>query len=62
MQHAALFEVRELITDVYFPIDAVISLVVPLSSGEIIETAMTGRDGVIGAGAALNGRISLNQA
>jgi CRP-like cAMP-binding protein len=61
-QHSILFGVRELITDIYFPIDAVISLVVPLSSGEIIETAMTGRDGVIGAGAALNGRISLNQA
>jgi CRP-like cAMP-binding protein len=61
-QHDALFEVRELITAIYFPIDAVVSLVVPLSTGEIIETAMVGRDGVIGAGAALNGRVSLNRA
>jgi CRP-like cAMP-binding protein len=61
-QHQTLFNVRELITDIYFPIDAVVSLVVPLSTGEVIETAMVGRDGVIGAGAALNGRISLNQA
>jgi len=61
-QHHALFEVHDLITGVYFPIDAVVSLVVPLSTGEIIETAMVGRDGVIGAGAALNGRVSLNKA
>jgi len=61
-QHDVLFEVRDLITGIYFPIDAVVSLVVPLSTGEIIETAMVGRDGVIGAGAALNGRISLNKA
>jgi CRP-like cAMP-binding protein len=61
-QHDVLFEARDLITGIYFPIDAVVSLVVPLSTGEIIETAMVGRDGVIGAGAALNGRISLNKA
>ena len=61
-QHQTLFNVRELISDIYFPIDAVVSLVVPLSTGEVIETAMVGRDGVIGAGATLNGRISLNQA
>src|SRR5207248_3143304 len=45
-----------------FPTDAVISLVVPLSTGETVETAMVGRDGVIGASAALNGRVSLNRA
>src|SRR5207237_177056 len=61
-QHQILFDVRKTVGDVYFPTDAVISLVIPLSTGEMIETAMVGRDGVIGAAAALNGRVSLNRA
>jgi CRP-like cAMP-binding protein len=61
-QHDILCNVRELVSEVHFPIDSVISLVIPLATGEAIETAMTGRDGVIGASAALNGRISLNRA
>lgn len=60
--HRVLFDVRELVTEVHFPIDAVVSLVIPLSTGEVVETAMVGRDGLIGAGAALNGRVSLNRA
>jgi CRP-like cAMP-binding protein len=61
-QHTNLFDVRDTIKHVYFPIDAAISLVIPLSTGEIVETAMVGRDGVVGAAAALNGRHSLNRA
>jgi CRP-like cAMP-binding protein len=60
-QHKLLFDIRDEITDIYFATDAVVSLVIPLSSGEVIETAMVGRDGIIGAAAALNGRVSLNQ-
>jgi CRP-like cAMP-binding protein len=60
-QHSLVFDIRDTITDVYFATDAVISLVIPLSTGEVIETAMVGRDGVVGSGAALNGRVSLNQ-
>jgi CRP-like cAMP-binding protein len=47
---------------VYFPLDAIVSLVVALSSGEIIEVAMVGRDGAVSVGAALDGRISLSRA
>jgi CRP-like cAMP-binding protein len=61
-QHDILFDVRELVSEVHFPIDSVVSLVVPLVTGEVVETAMTGRDGVIGASAVLNGRVSLNRA
>lgn len=61
-QHKILFDVRDTIKEVFFPIDAAISLVIPLSTGEIVETAMVGRDGVVGAAAALNGRQSLNRA
>jgi CRP-like cAMP-binding protein len=53
-QHEVLFEIRDTIHDLYFPLDAVVSLVVPLSTGETVETAMVGRDGVVGAAAALN--------
>lgn len=61
-QHHILFDVNDTIEAVYFPTDAAISLVIPLSTGEVVETAMVGRDGVVGAAAALNGRRSLNRA
>jgi hypothetical protein len=61
-QHKILFDVRDTVTDVYFAIDAIVSLVIPLSTGEVVETAMVGRDSVVGSAAALNGRVSLNQA
>jgi CRP-like cAMP-binding protein len=61
-QHDILYDIRDPIRDVYFPLDAVVSLVVPLSTGETIETAMVGADGVVGAAAALNGRLSLSHA
>src|SRR6185503_3843859 len=46
---------------VYFPHSGVISLVVELKVGEMIETAMVGNDGVVNAAAALDGKISLNK-
>src|SRR3954470_11648500 len=61
-QHSVLFDVREAVDTIYFPFDAVVSLVVPLNNGSVIEAAMVGRDGVIGAAAATNGRVSVNRA
>lgn len=61
-QARILFEAGEAITHVYFPTSAIISLVVTLSTGEMIEAAMVGRDGIVGAAAALDGRISLSRA
>jgi CRP-like cAMP-binding protein len=60
-QHDILFDVRESVSKVHFPINAVVSLVIPLASGEVIETAMVGRDGVIGVGAALDTKVSLSR-
>jgi len=57
-----LFEAGEEIADVYFPTGAVVSLVVGLSSGEIIEAAMVGKDGIVGAFAALGGNLPVNRA
>ena len=56
-----LFEAGGEVTEVYFPTGAVVSLVIGLSSGEMIEAAMVGKDGIVGASAALDGKISLNR-
>jgi CRP-like cAMP-binding protein len=60
-QHSVLFEADQEIEHVYFPSGAVVSLVVTLQTGELVEAAMVGWDGVVGASAALDGRISLSR-
>jgi CRP-like cAMP-binding protein len=57
-----LFEAGDKVADIYFPTGAIVSLVAALSSGEIIEAAMVGKDGVVGAFAALGGNIPSNRA
>lgn len=59
---AVVMEAGGRVERVYFPHSGVISLVVDLSVGEIIETAMIGRDGVFNAASALDGKVSLNKA
>ena len=49
------------IRQVYFPYSGVISLVVELDVGAMVETAMVGRDGVLNAAPALDGKVSLNK-
>jgi CRP-like cAMP-binding protein len=61
-QHHVLHQPGDTISACYFPTTAVISLVVILESGETIEAALIGRDGVLGASSALDGRLSLNRA
>ena len=61
-QSQVLFEAGDSINETYFPTSAVISIVVALSSGQVVEAAMVGRDGVVGASAALDGRTSLSRA
>jgi CRP-like cAMP-binding protein len=56
-----LFDADEQIRHVYFPIGAVVSLVITLSTGETVEAAMVGKDGVVGASAALDGKVSLSR-
>jgi CRP-like cAMP-binding protein len=59
---AALVAAGEKITHVYFPHSGVISLVVSLGDGAMVEAAMIGHDSVFGAAAALDGSISLTSA
>jgi CRP-like cAMP-binding protein len=49
------------IENVYFPHSGIISLVVELRVGAMVETAMVGRDGVLNAASALDGKVSLNK-
>jgi CRP-like cAMP-binding protein len=60
-QHHVLFEADEEIHHVHFPSGAVVSLVITLSTGEMIEAAMVGTDGVVGAAAALDGKVALSR-
>jgi CRP-like cAMP-binding protein len=50
------------VRNVYFPVSGVISFVVPLKDGEMVESGMVGRDGVVGAGPALNKSVLFSQA
>ena len=63
LQHGAvLHETGGSIERVYFPESGAVSLVVDLSSGEIIESALVGCDGAIGSSCALQHRAALNKA
>jgi CRP-like cAMP-binding protein len=62
-KHAAvLADTGAQIKNVYFPHSGIISLVVELDVGDMIETAMIGKDGVVNASCALDGKVSLNKA
>jgi CRP-like cAMP-binding protein len=57
-----LFEAGDTIKALYFPHNGMVSIVVDLSSGETIETATIGRDGLVGGSAAIDDDIALNRA
>ena len=61
-QKTVLFESGEPIKAVYFPITAVVSLIVTLATGEMTEAAMVGKDGALGMASALDGKVSLSRA
>jgi DNA-binding MarR family transcriptional regulator len=49
------------VRDVIFPFSGVVSLVVDMQEGDMIETAMVGRDGVANGTSALDGKVSLHK-
>jgi CRP-like cAMP-binding protein len=61
-QETVLYETGGTVSRIYFPHDGVVSLVVELASGEMIEAAMIGREGVVGGLAALDTNISVSRA
>ena len=60
--HTVFFKAEGTIERVYFPHSGIVSLVVGLSSGQFVEAGVLGCNGVIGAGAALDGQIAFNTA
>jgi CRP-like cAMP-binding protein len=52
----------EKIEHVYFPLSGMVSIVALMKSGEAIETAVIGREGVVGASVGTNGAKSAGQA
>jgi CRP-like cAMP-binding protein len=56
-----LAEAGSPIRQIYFPYSGVISLVVELDVGMMIETAMVGRDGALNGASALDGKVSPNK-
>jgi CRP-like cAMP-binding protein len=60
-QETVLFETGDTIETVYFPLSGVVSVVVDLANGEMIEAAMIGRDSLLGGSAAFDNQISLNR-
>ena len=55
-------ETGSAVRKVYFPYSGAISLVVELAAGAMIETAIVGRNGMVNAASALDGKVSLNKA
>src|SRR5207247_1499635 len=58
---AVVAETDRPVDRVYFPHTGVISLVVEMKVGDMIETAMVGRDGVVNGTSALDGKIALHR-
>jgi CRP-like cAMP-binding protein len=61
-QEMVLYEAGDPITRVFFPHAGVVSLVVELATGDMIEAAMIGREGVVGGLSALDSNISISRA
>jgi CRP-like cAMP-binding protein len=52
-QHQVLFDVDDEVRAAYFPLSAIVSLVVTLEEGSTVEATMVGRDGAMGLSYAL---------
>lgn len=61
-QGVVLSESGSTVTQVFFPYSGIVSLVVALKEGDMVESAMVGRDGVVNAASALDGKVALNKA
>lgn len=60
-QGDVLAEPGDEIRRVYFPHSGIVSFMVEVADGDVVQTSMVGRDGVIGAAQALDGKVSINR-
>ena len=61
-QKTVLYDAGDPVKTVYFPTNAVVSLVVSLATGELTEAAMVGKDGAVGMASALDGKVAMSRA
>src|SRR5215213_6730264 len=61
-QAKVLHRAGDIIEQMYFPDDGIVSFVVGMSDGRFVEAGMFGRNSLVSAGAALDGQRALNQA
>jgi len=57
-----LYEIDELIKQVYFPVNSMVSLVTQMADGKIVEVGLVGSDGMTGVGALMGNRNSFERA
>jgi CRP-like cAMP-binding protein len=63
LPHAAvIYNAGDTVKEVLFPYSGIVSLVVGMENGQFVEAGMIGRNGIVGAGPALDGRHALNRA
>ena len=60
VHETVLFATGDTLQRAYFPHSGVISLVINLADGQMIEAAMVGRDSLVGGAAGLDGKVALN--
>src|SRR5215213_11562089 len=60
-QGQVLAQPHQLMEKLYFPHSGIVSYVVEMSDGNMIETGMVGRDGVVGALQAIDDKVSPNK-
>lgn len=58
----AVYEAGDRLTHVYFPLDAIVSLLYVMENGDSAEIAVIGNDGVVGIGLFMGGDSSANRA
>jgi CRP-like cAMP-binding protein len=57
-----LYKADEIIARVYFPYAGIVSYVVNLSAGKLVEAGLIGRNSAVGIGALLDGATAINEA
>jgi CRP-like cAMP-binding protein len=59
---AVIYDAGDVVQAIWFPYVGVVSFVVGMENGQFIEAGLIGRNSVVGAGAALDGRLALTRA
>jgi len=57
-----LYRPNETIERIYFPYSGIVSFVVGLTTGELVEAGVVGRNSAVGITAVLNDAIAINEA